>query len=233
MSLLNVVVGDARVLLAVDTAIRFPSSRTFDELGESVPVAEHASKMTLLVGTGAVLAVLGSLAMLHDLAYELVPLEGSFDRMRDALPGTAERVSAHRQARADRLGVNPYVFESAHIVLAGESSQGLGAWAVTLEGGKASAPFSLAPWTAHPSLPGELYSRAPQTHEQVLAIARDQVKWARAFRPSIAAGGRLVIAEMTPWRTTITTHDLATPVAVDHLPLHAAEPQRAATAVHP
>lgn len=207
MSLANVVVSHDRALISVDTRAGFIEGA--QDLADAETFQNrHAAKLWLFPHLSMAMTQRGDgvlTATVRNLLERSLP--NSFDdavRLVPALLGFAytDTVEPRKQA----LGIED--FPGAEIVLVGWSPCNLS--------------FQAIRWRRYPADTDFIQSRVdkmlllpeidriepvdlPDTAEKMEAVARRQVKWVRQEHPSLACGGRLLVAELTRDAVTVRT----------------------------
>lgn len=207
MSLANVVINHDRALISVDTRAGFIEGA--EDLADAETFQNrHAAKLWLFPHMNMAMTQRGDgvlTATVRNLLERSLP--DSFDDAVRLMPEVlgyayADTVASRKQV----LGIDD--FPGAEIVLVGWSPCNLS--------------FQAMRWRRYPTDHDFIQSRVdkmlllpeidriepvdlPDTAEKMEAVARRQVAWVRRDHPSLACGGRLLLAELTRDAVTVRT----------------------------
>lgn len=203
MSLLNVWVSAERALVAVDSAVKIPSTNSYLE----------ASKLVSLPHANLVMAVMGEVAFLGYVFYEIHHALSTIDY--DVLADTLqlEIDSFYKQFRwqAKYAGAPLDAFRGCEIVIVGWSSRQrriLGMRLSLRPNAAAFVPSVIDPWCIMPAADWTADAPPPIHSSNLLRqAATKQVRWTQLHQPSAAIGGKLVVAEITAAAVKLTRHD--------------------------
>ncbi|MCG2595969.1 hypothetical protein [Achromobacter insuavis] len=207
MSLANVVITHDRALISVDTAAGFMEGAE-QLMSERERTGQHSGKLWCFPHINMAMVTRGDGLLTTTTRTVLESaLPSSFDDAIHMMPNMLEQAYAHVLAfREEKFGIES--FPGAEVVLVGWSPCNLG--------------FQAMRWRRYPADTDFIQSRVdkmlllpeidriepvdlPDTAEKMEAVARRQVKWARQEHPSLACGGRLLLAELTRDAVTVRT----------------------------
>lgn len=207
MSLVNIVIKHDRALISVDTLAGFMDGAE-QLMSKEERKDRHSGKLWLFPHINMAMTQRGD-GLLTGTARTLLEssFPFSFDDAIRAMPNVLEQAYTHAMAfRKEKFGIES--FPGAEIALVGWSPCNLS--------------FQAMRWRRYPADTDFIQSRVdkilllpeidrieqvdlPDTAEKMEAVARRQVEWVRQEHPSLACGGRLLLAELTRDAVTVRT----------------------------
>lgn len=207
MSLANIVIRHDRALISVDTLAGF-MEEAGQLMSENERTGRHTGKLWLFPHINMAMTQRGD-GLLTGTARAMLEssFPSSFDDAVRMMPSVLDQAFAHTLAfRNEKFGIDS--FPGAEVVLVG--------WSLC------NLSFQAMRWRRYPTDSGFTQCRVdkmlllpeidriepvdvPDTAEKMEAVARRQVEWARREHPSLACGGRLLLAELTRDAVTVRT----------------------------
>ena len=208
MSIMNVWTSPSRAIVAVDTATKAPDGRSYE-----------GSKMLPIVHANCVLAARGSTEVLSIVLQQMQGADADFDVYEVSLPQMIVGAVAFVNDTAKRMGAKFHV-DAQELTLTGWSRKrqamicrfffhNLKNGGFNSERKTVFAPGMDLPESSPQAL---AMAQLGSTPAGMFEIAGQQLAWAVAKGHSGEFGGRLMVAEITPFGMNITHAHLDLPI---------------------